>query len=75
MPFTFTLEYPDGSPAEPPTFATAVPNWSPGDAIPLGSGRTLRVTDVRPGPGGYRTPSASAVPGPRVRLRRGAPGG
>jgi hypothetical protein len=50
MAFTFTLEYEDGSPAAPPTFATAVPKWDAGDAIPLGSGRTLRVIDVRPGP-------------------------
>jgi hypothetical protein len=50
MAFTFRLENPDGSPAEPPTFATAVPNWKPGDAIPLGNGRTLRVIDIRPGP-------------------------
>ncbi len=35
MPFTFTLKHKDGSPAEPPTFATAVPNWSTGDTIPL----------------------------------------
>jgi hypothetical protein len=35
--------------AEPPTLHTAVPNWSPGDTIPLGAGRTLRVIDVRPG--------------------------
>ena len=34
--FLFRLETVDGAPAEPPTFATAVPNWSPGDVIPLG---------------------------------------
>jgi hypothetical protein len=50
MAFTFRLENPDGSPADRPTFATAVPNWSPGDMIPLGSARTLRVIEVRPGP-------------------------
>ena len=31
--FTFTLEHEDGSPAEPHTFSTAVPNWSPGDIV------------------------------------------
>lgn len=46
--FTFTLEHRDGSPAEPPTLSSAVPNWSPGDTIPLGS-RTLRVVKLRPG--------------------------
>jgi hypothetical protein len=49
MPFTFTLENEDGSPAEPSTFATAVPNWRPGDTIPLGKDRTLRVIEVRNG--------------------------
>jgi hypothetical protein len=50
MPFTFTLEHEDGSPAEPPTLSSAVPNWSPGDTIPLGGNRSLRVVEVRPGP-------------------------
>jgi hypothetical protein len=46
MAFTFKLEHADGTPADPPTLHTAVPNWRPGDTIPLGH-RTLRVTDVR----------------------------
>ena len=50
MPFTYTLEHEDGSPAEPTTLSTAVPNWNPGDTIPLGGSRTLRVVEVRPGP-------------------------
>jgi hypothetical protein len=37
----------DGVPAEPPTLTSALPNWSSGDAIPLGAGKTLRVVDVR----------------------------
>ena len=49
MPFHLHAGYADGLPAEPPTFATAVPNWSPGDPIRLGNGRTLRVVEVRPG--------------------------
>lgn len=49
MPFTFTLEHEDGSPAEPPTLATAVPNWNPGDTIPLGNDRSLRVVGIRDG--------------------------
>jgi hypothetical protein len=48
--FTFKLEHSDGTPAEPATLKTAVPNWQPGDTIPLG-GRTLRVIDVRPASG------------------------
>ena len=47
--FTFTLEHEDGSPAEPPTFSTAAPNWRPGDTIPLGGNRALRVVEVRDG--------------------------
>jgi hypothetical protein len=47
MAFTFKLEHEDGTPADPPTLQTAVPNWRPGDTIPLGAGRTLRVVDVR----------------------------
>jgi hypothetical protein len=49
MPFAYTLEHEDGSPAEPPMLSTAVPNWSPGDTIPLGGSRTLRVVEVRSG--------------------------
>jgi len=49
MSFTFTLEHEDGSPAEPPALSAAVPNWRPGDTIPLGSGRTLRVIEIRDG--------------------------
>lgn len=43
MAFTFKLEQEDGAPADPPTFHTAVPMWSPGDTIPLGRDRALRV--------------------------------
>jgi hypothetical protein len=34
--FLFRLELEDGTCADPPTFETAVPNWRPGDTIPLG---------------------------------------
>jgi hypothetical protein len=47
--FLFRLETADGAPAEPPTLTSAVPNWSPGDTIPLGGSRTLRVVEVRDG--------------------------
>jgi hypothetical protein len=46
--FTFRLELEDGTPADPPTFRTAVPTWRPGDTIPLGPGRTLHVIEIRP---------------------------
>jgi hypothetical protein len=46
--FLFRLETADGAPAEPSTLTSAVPNWSPGDTIPLGQ-RTLRVVSVRDG--------------------------
>jgi hypothetical protein len=45
--FTFRLEHEDGTPADPPTLHTAVPNWRAGDTIPLCRDRTLRVIDVR----------------------------
>jgi hypothetical protein len=46
--FAFKLEREDGTPAEPPTLKTAVPNWRAGDTIPLGRDKTLRVVEVRP---------------------------
>jgi hypothetical protein len=39
--FFFRLETADGSPAEPPTLHSAVPNWRAGDTIPFGY-KTLR---------------------------------
>lgn len=47
--FTFKLELEDGTPADPPTFTAAVPNWKGGDTIPLRPGRSLRVVEVREG--------------------------
>ena len=46
MAFLYRLEDEDGSPVEPHTFKTAVPNWRAGDVIPLGH-RSLRVVEVR----------------------------
>jgi hypothetical protein len=45
--FFLKLELKDGTPADPPTLHTAVPNWRPGDTIPLGPDRALRVIEVR----------------------------
>lgn len=47
MTFTYALEHEDGSPADPPTFKTAVPTWRVGDEIPLGRCKALRITRVR----------------------------
>jgi hypothetical protein len=48
MAFRFKLENEDGTPAEPATLHTAVPNWAPGDTIPLGPARgTLYVVAIR----------------------------
>jgi hypothetical protein len=43
----FKLEHEDGTPADPPAFRTAITTWQPGDTIPLGANRTLRVVRVR----------------------------
>jgi hypothetical protein len=45
--FAFRLEKEDGTSADPPTLKTAVPSWRPGDTIPLGRSRTLRVVAIR----------------------------
>lgn len=44
--FIFKLEQADGTPANPPSFRAAVPNWRAGDTIHLPH-RTLRVVRVR----------------------------
>jgi len=49
MPFQFRLELPDGKPAEPPTFATVVPSWRPGDRIFVNPTLTYRVVAAREG--------------------------
>jgi hypothetical protein len=78
MAFTFKLENQDGTPADPPTLQTTVPNWSPGDTIPLGRDRTLRVIEVRHGEDvdvliverGRGEPNAYAGPAPTQRPAR-----
>jgi hypothetical protein len=44
--FLFKLETPNGEPAEPSSFSSAVPNWAPGETIHFGH-RTVRVIGVR----------------------------
>jgi hypothetical protein len=47
MAFTFKLVTVDDTPADPRSFTTVAPQWRPGDRIPLGPGRALRVVGVR----------------------------
>jgi hypothetical protein len=47
MAFLYKLENEDGTPADPPTLRNAVSTWRPGDTIPLGRDRGLRVIDTR----------------------------
>jgi hypothetical protein len=47
MTFTFKLERADGTPADPPSFRAAVPDWRAGDVIALGARRSLRVIDTQ----------------------------
>jgi hypothetical protein len=47
MAFLFRLQTRDGAPGGAADLTSAVPNWSSGDTIPLGAGRTLRVVDIR----------------------------
>ena len=44
--FLFNLETPNGAPAEPSLFSSAVPNWAPGETIHFGH-RTVRVVAER----------------------------
>jgi hypothetical protein len=46
MAFMFRLEHGHGSAADPPTLKSAVPDWHPGDTIPLG-GKDAAVVAVR----------------------------
>jgi hypothetical protein len=44
--FQFRLEHEDGTPADPATLKAAAPDWRPGETIPLGREKTLRVIEV-----------------------------
>ena len=48
-PSTAWLDQEDRTPALPPTPHTAVPNWVPGDTIPPGADRMLRVIEIGSG--------------------------
>jgi hypothetical protein len=45
--FTFRLIQTDGTPADPPQFVTAVPNWHEGNTFLLRPGRVLRIVSIR----------------------------
>jgi hypothetical protein len=47
MTHTFKLERLDRTPADPPSFKTAILVWNPGGQIPLSAGRTLQVVRLR----------------------------
>lgn len=48
MAFTFKLERPDWTPADPPTLRSAVPNWTGGRPDPFGpGGPALLVVGLR----------------------------
>jgi hypothetical protein len=46
--FKYLLVTPDEEPTDPAAFVTAVPNWSEGEVITLGSGKQLRVVATQP---------------------------
>ena len=48
MAFKYQLELEDGTKAG--DYATAIPNWKPGDTIPLGPGMSYSVVDVKEQP-------------------------
>jgi hypothetical protein len=48
MAFTFKLEHPDETPADPPTLRSAVPDWTIGDRIPFDPSKAaLLVVGIR----------------------------
>jgi hypothetical protein len=46
MAFTYKLLLEDGTPADPPTFTTAVPTWHAGDKVLIRPGRTFRILAI-----------------------------
>jgi hypothetical protein len=47
MTFSYKLERVDGTSADPPTLRSSASSWRPGDTIPLGRNRSLRVLATR----------------------------
>jgi hypothetical protein len=46
MSFTFTMRLTDGSPADPPTFVSAAPNWRVGDDVLVGAEVRYRIVAI-----------------------------
>jgi hypothetical protein len=46
MAFTYRLVLEDGTPADPPTFVTAVPNWHAGDKVLIRQGFEFVIVSV-----------------------------
>ena len=44
--FKYMHVTPDGEPHDPAVFTTAVPNWSVGEVLTLGSGQQLRIVHI-----------------------------
>jgi hypothetical protein len=44
--FKFMLVLPDGTPAEPALFVTAIPNWRVGEKFLLGDGSQFRILHI-----------------------------
>jgi hypothetical protein len=68
MAFKYRLELENGEPADPPTIEAAVPNWAPGDTIPLGADRSLWVVGIRPS----EEPNENSVPRGQARVTTAA---
>jgi hypothetical protein len=69
--FTYKLEHEDGTPADPPRFRAAVPNWRTGDTIALGRTECFESSTfatTRIGPGASRRGRTR----PKERLARSA---
>jgi hypothetical protein len=47
--FQYRLLLEDGSPADPPVFTTATPQWREGDIFMIRPGRTFRILAIRDG--------------------------
>jgi hypothetical protein len=44
--FTFAMRLLDGSPADPPQFVSAVPNWQVGDPVRIGTEHRYTITGM-----------------------------
>jgi hypothetical protein len=46
MTFSFEMRLADGTPAEPPRFTSAVPNWNVGDVAMIRPGVKYRIVET-----------------------------